>query len=273
MEAAEEVARLNGGIASTRAVGALATELIGAKLDEERARVQEAIESLGQREMGEALMPVARDGSSGSMSLPGISGRRMITGMHSESGTGMMPVILSGQHTLPAMVTPAPQPSGGSGIKMLVVALLLVAFVGGGLLAWQVANRPTPTAQPLGPSTTEPAVAATPTPTPDVAPDTAAVAAASPDTAPQDGLAPDTETAEAGATTDGMTVDEAAGRTGGRRPRGGTTATAGTTTETAATTAAEPAMTSEPAATPPAGMDSAPAEMTGFSFGTNPYLR
>ena len=70
-----------------------------------------------------------------------------------------------------------------------------------------------------------------------------------------------------------MTVDEAAGRTGGRRPRGGTTATAGTTTETAATTAAEPAMTSEPAATPPAGMDSAPAEMTGFSFGTNPYLR
>ncbi len=186
MEAAEEVARLNGGIASTRAVGALATELIGAKLDEERARVQEAIESLGQREMGEALMPVARDGSSGSMSLPGISGRRMITGMHSESGTGMMPVILSGQHTLPAMVTPAPQPSGGSGIKMLVVALLLVAFVGGGLLAWQVANRPTPTAQPLGPSTTEPAVAATPTPTPDVAPDTAAVAAASPDTAPRE---------------------------------------------------------------------------------------
>jgi hypothetical protein len=273
MEAAEEVARLNGGIASTRAVGALATELIGAKLDEERARVQEAIESLGQREMGEALMPVARDGSSGSMSLPGISGRRMITGMHSESGTGMMPVILSGQHTLPAMVTPAPQPSGGSGIKMLVVALLLVAFVGGGLLAWQVANRPTPTAQPLGPSTTEPAVAATPTPTPDVAPDTAAVAAASPDTAPQDGLAPGTETAEAGATADGMAVDEAAGRTGGRRPRGGTTATAGTTTETAATTAAEPAMTSEPAATPPAGMDSAPAEMTGFSFGTNPYLR
>lgn len=276
MEAAEEVARLNGGIASTRAVGALATELIGAKLDEERARVQEAIESLGQREMGEALMPVARDGSSGSMSLPGISGRRMITGMHSESGTGMMPVILSGQHTLPAMVTPAPQPSGGSGIKMLVVALLLVAFVGGGLLAWQVANRPTPTAQPLGPSTTEPAVAATPTPTPDVAPDTAAVAAASPETAPrdgQDGLAPGTETAEAGATADGMTVDEAAGRTGGRRPRGGTTATAGTTTETAATTAAEPAMTSEAAATPPAGMDSAPAEMTGFSFGTNPYLR
>ena len=273
MEAAEEVARLNGGIASTRAVGALATELIGAKLDEERARVQEAIESLGQREMGEALMPVARDGSSGSMSLPGISGRRMITGMHSESGTGMMPVILSGQHTLPAMVTPAPQPSGGSGIKMLVVALLLVAFVGGGLLAWQVANRPTPTAQPLGPSTTEPAVAATPTPTPDVAPDTAAVAAASPDTAPQDGLAPGTETAEAGATADGMAVDEAAGRTGGRRPRGGTTATAGTTTETAATTAAEPAMTSEAAATPPAGMDSAPAEMTGFSFGTNPYLR
>ena len=273
MEAAEEVARLNGGIASTRAVGALATELIGAKLDEERARVQEAIESLGQREMGEALMPVARDGSSGSMSLPGISGRRMITGMHSESGTGMMPVILSGQHTLPAMVTPAPQPSGGSGIKMLVVALLLVAFVGGGLLAWQVANRPTPTAQPLGPSTTEPAVAATPTPTPDVAPDTAAVAAASPDTAPQDGLAPGTETAEAGATADGMAVDEAAGRTGGRRPRGGSTATAGTTTETAATTAAEPAMTSEAAATPPAGMDSAPAEMTGFSFGTNPYLR
>jgi len=278
MEAAEEVARLNGGIASTRAVGALATELIGAKLDEERARVQEAIESLGQREMGEALMPVARDGSSGSMSLPGISGRRMITGMHSESGTGMMPVILSGQHTLPAMVTPAPQPSGGSGIKMLVVALLLVAFVGGGLLAWQVANRPTPTAQPLGPSTTEPTAAATATPAPAATPppaDTAAQAAqaAGTDTAAQAAQAAGTDTTET-ATEDGMTTDEAGTRSSGRRPRGSSSATTGTTTTaTAATTATEPAMAAEPPPTPPATMDSQPAQMTGFSFGTNPYLR
>ena len=35
-----------------------------------------------------------------------------------------------------------------------------------------------------------------------------------------------------------------------------------------------PVDTARPAeATPPAGMDPAPAEMTGFSFGTNPYLR
>lgn len=273
MEAAEEVARLNGGIASTRAVGALATELIGAKLDEERARVQEAIESLGQREMGEALMPVAREGSSGSMSLPGISGRRVITGMHSESGTGMMPVILSGQHMLPAMGTPAPQPSGGSGIKMLVVALLLVAFVGGGLLAWQVANRPTPTAQPLGPSPTEPAVAAAATPAPaEVTPAPAeAAATGTTGTTVTDGqTAAATGATEATTEHDGMTEDATGSRTGGRRPRGSTTTAAAEMTSPAAT--AEPApMAAE--ATPPAGMDPAPAEMTGFSFGTNPYLR
>jgi serine/threonine-protein kinase len=278
MEAAEEVARLNGGIGGTRAVGALATELIGGKLEEERARVQEAIESLGQREMGEALMPVARDGSSGSMSLPGVSGRRMISGMHSESGTGMMPVILSGQHMLPAMGTPAPQQeSGGSGIKMLVVALLLVAFVGGGLLAWQVASRPSPTAQPLGPTPT--VAEATPDPAPAAEPPVAEPAPAPVEPAPEVAAAdsdPDTDantndTEAQGSASAGHSADSNADGSHGRgirRPRGGSTDTPATTA------AAEPAppMTAEPAP-PPVRPDPPPEGMSGFSFGSNPYLR
>ena len=263
MEAAEEVARLNGGIAGTRAVGALATELIGPKLEEERVRVQEAIESLGQREMGEALMPVARDGSSGSMSLPGVSGRRMITGMHSESGTGMMPVILSGQHTLPAMVTPAPQQSGGNGIKMLVVALLLVAFVGGGLLAWQVANRPSPTAQPLGP--TEPVATAPPAqpdPQPEVTPPPAAPTPAVEPAAELAGAPDETaEEAQGGGTQTGNTHATSHGSSG-RRPRAGSTETA--------TAAAEPAPTPMADTPPPTMVDTPPAQM-GFSIAPNPY--
>ncbi|MCB9658520.1 MAG: protein kinase [Sandaracinaceae bacterium] len=269
MEAAEEVARLNGGIGTTRAVGALATELIGAKLDEERGRVQEAIESLGQREMGEALMPVARDGSSGSMSLPGVSGRRMITGMHSESGTGMMPVILSGQHMLPTMGTPAPQSSGGSGIKMLVVALLLVAFVGGGLLAWQVANRPSPVAQPLGPATPAPVVEATPQPATATVPD--ATPDATPEETPEVAEAPAAsamDTHEDGADESSSGSEGGHMRSVGRR-RGSSEAAAATTTAAAEPTP-PPAM--EPTPPPATRPDPPPAQM-GFSFGTNPYLQ
>ena len=71
IEAIEEAARAVDGIATTRAVGSLVKELVGEKVEQEAARVKSSIVTLGRAEIGEAQLPIPRDGSSASLSLTG----------------------------------------------------------------------------------------------------------------------------------------------------------------------------------------------------------
>ena len=69
-EALEAVAMSGPGIATPRQVGGEVRDRLGEKLDEQRARVRAAIERLGHSEIGEAAMPIPRDGSRSNLSVP-----------------------------------------------------------------------------------------------------------------------------------------------------------------------------------------------------------
>ena len=67
-----EAAAHNGpGIATPRAVGSIMREVLSEKIDAQKKRVRDAIERLGRSEIGEAAMPIPREGSSSAVSISG----------------------------------------------------------------------------------------------------------------------------------------------------------------------------------------------------------
>ena len=75
-----EAAAHNGpGIATPRAVGAIMREVLAEKIDAQKTRVREAIDKLGRSEIGEAAMPIPREGSSSAVSVAGTRGPEDLT--------------------------------------------------------------------------------------------------------------------------------------------------------------------------------------------------
>lgn len=65
-----EAAAHNGpGIATPRAVGSIMREVLAEKIDKQKKRVRDAIDRLGVSEIGEAAMPIPREGSSSAVSV------------------------------------------------------------------------------------------------------------------------------------------------------------------------------------------------------------
>lgn len=65
-----EAAAHNGpGLATPRAVGAIMREVLSDKIDAQKKRVRDAIDRLGRSEIGEAAMPIPREGSSSAVSV------------------------------------------------------------------------------------------------------------------------------------------------------------------------------------------------------------
>ncbi len=69
-EALEAVALDGPGVATPRQVAAEVRERLQEKLEEQRSRVRAAIERLGHSDIGETAIPIPRDGSRSSVSLP-----------------------------------------------------------------------------------------------------------------------------------------------------------------------------------------------------------
>ena len=67
----ETVARANGGIATTRAVGKQVRARLKDKLEAQRARVKEATRKLGRSDLSEAAIPIPRESSVSNVSLSG----------------------------------------------------------------------------------------------------------------------------------------------------------------------------------------------------------
>ena len=69
--ALETTARANGGIATTRAVGKQVQAWLVDKLQAQRARVKEAISTLGRTDLSEAAIPIPRESSASNVSMSG----------------------------------------------------------------------------------------------------------------------------------------------------------------------------------------------------------
>ena len=264
IEAIEETARTTCGLSGTRAIGQLTGELTADKLAEQKSRVAEAIASLGSTEIGETSMPIPRDGS-GSLSIPSVSGQRAIG--------SSVPIVMDSSASSHAVGANA---GAGRGIKALVGALLLIALLGGALLAWQVVNRPAPTAQPLPEAAATGAAAAATT---EITAPPAAEAVAEPPAAPDTESDPSEATPESEvegetelegeAEVEPPTVEDTPSSGDTRRRRRSTSPTSTTTVMEAAPPPPAEEMTVAAPPPPAPMMDSSSA----FMFGDNPYLR
>ncbi|MBO6938017.1 MAG: serine/threonine protein kinase [Deltaproteobacteria bacterium] len=159
--ALEQVARANGGIASTRAVGKQVRARLADKLEAQRDRVKDSIRKLGRTDLSEAAIPIPRESSVSNVSL-----------------SGTRPLLPPDAQTLSAtpsamQLTPGTLPNEDKGRSMLPIfatlAVLLMAGAGiavGLSLRGSDAEEPAPAAAPPPAETVEeaPAAAAEPIP-------------------------------------------------------------------------------------------------------------
>lgn len=139
-----EAAAHNGpGIATPRAVGAIMREVLNEKLDAQRTRVRDAIDKLGRVEIGEAAMPIPREGSSSAVSISGTRGPDELT--------------LSGR---PSALQAAQDPARRSRMMMAIGAGLLL-LTGG--VAWTMLSSSEEAAPAETPVPAPPTVAEEPT--------------------------------------------------------------------------------------------------------------
>jgi len=138
-EAIERVARESGaGIATPRKVSAQVKQWLVDKLKAQRARIQESIMELGHSGIGEAAMPIPREGSASSASLSGVplpSRGPADQTLSAPNAPAVSPVSVSG--------TPIPTHEddqrrkvmifgGAAAATVLLVGGLAVAFLSGG---------------------------------------------------------------------------------------------------------------------------------------------
>ncbi|MCA9530049.1 MAG: serine/threonine protein kinase, partial [Myxococcales bacterium] len=130
MEALEEAVGTVGGAANSRRVADAVKALVGDKLTKDRARVRAAIEHLGRAEIGEAMMPMPREGSASAVS-------------RQPSGPQRASVASTSQFLEPALdsspgatgnTTIVVQEEGGGGLLGWLVAALLILVVAAGVL-------------------------------------------------------------------------------------------------------------------------------------------
>lgn len=158
IDALEEVAQANGGIGTQRQVSQIVMELLGEKIEAERERIREAISQLGQAGLGEATLPIPRDGSSSSITH---SGARPVSPDHTQSGLSYSGATQTGSSmpTLTGSIALMPQEQKRGGF--LIPLLLFLILVGiGGLTFVLISNQDD--AAPIAPNapaqTEEPAI-------------------------------------------------------------------------------------------------------------------
>ncbi len=226
IEAIEKSAPSLEGVASPRQVANMVTDLLGEKLVEEQKRVRASIDQLGRSKIGEARLPIPRDGSSATASL---GAGRMLSG---EVSIARTPSVVAA--TVPA-TDPRKLWMGAGVAAVAVLALVLVLRA--------TSSDEQPVIAPIPPATPSTDVAAAPAP---VAPAPVAVAPAAPQA-----VAPavDLDLSDEVAATAEATPSEA-GRRRPRpaaRPRG---TTASSEMAPAAAAPAAPAPAPEPAQAP-----------------------
>ncbi len=146
--ALEQVARANGGIASTRAVGKQVRARLSDKLEAQRERVKDSIRKLGRTDLSEAAIPIPRESSVSNVSL-----------------SGTRPVLPPDAQTLSATPSAmqlgpgAALPAEDKGRSMLpIIATLAVLLMAGAGVAVGLSLRasdteePAPTAAPPAPA-------------------------------------------------------------------------------------------------------------------------
>lgn len=133
--ALEEAAMAAGGVATTRQVRAQVKERLVDKLKEQRERVQESIMQLGYSGIGQAALPIPRDGSG--------SARFTQPQQPSASTPPSSPASLPpGPETVLAV---APEGNGG---KFIAMGAVLLLFVGVGFGGWRFLMAPQDPATP-----------------------------------------------------------------------------------------------------------------------------
>ncbi len=129
--ALENVARTNGGIATTRAVGKQVRERLADKLDAQRSRVKDSIRKLGRTDLSEAAIPIPRESSVSNVSL---SGTRPVLPPEAQT--------LSATPSAMQQVGGAPIPTEDKGRSMLpIIATLAVLLMAGAGIAIGLSMR------------------------------------------------------------------------------------------------------------------------------------
>lgn len=134
IDALEETALANGGIGTQRQVSQLVMEFLGDKIEAERERIREAISQLGQAGLGEATLPIPRDGSSSSITH---SGARPVAQDQTLTGVTQSHLSMPTLTGSIALMPQEPQKRGG----ILVPLLLFLILIGIGALAFVLINR------------------------------------------------------------------------------------------------------------------------------------
>jgi serine/threonine-protein kinase len=148
-----EAAAGRAGIAKTRDVAEVVRALDAEKLQAERGRVRDAIETLGRAEIASSKVPMPREGvASGSQTY----NRNPSTGSHVH---GSVSGVLS--DGTPVVVRKA---SDSNALKWFVMVLAVVVFLYAGFLVWQLLRPPaasqSPEQSPAGEVAPDPAVPA-----------------------------------------------------------------------------------------------------------------
>lgn len=130
IDALEEVAQANGGIGTQRQVSQIVMELLGDKIEAERERIREAISQLGQAGLGEATLPIPRDGSSSSITH---SGARPVNPDQTQSGLTYGGVTQTGTSmpTLTGSIALMPQEQKRGGFLIPLLLFLILLGIGG----------------------------------------------------------------------------------------------------------------------------------------------
>lgn len=256
-QAIEDVAMANGGVATSRTLGALTKELIGAKVELERERIHAAIVGNNVASGTQPRIPIPT--SMTGAAIPGVA-------THARIMAGTLPI--SGEMTGQVMVI---QGTSNRTSLLLVTALVLVAFAAAA--AGYFANRtqattvqhvivPAPTSLPSTPvAPTGEARAASPS-------SASAATAASPSTNPTTVHEAIPRGASSVATAELVTRSGGHGRGAHRRPVG-SNSTSGATAPSGATATSAGAATTQaaPITTPPTSA----SDSSSHLIETNPY--
>jgi len=148
-EALEQTAG-RAGIAKTRDVAEVVRALDSDKLDDERARVRDAIEMLGRANFAESNVPMPREGVAPTNDILFGSAHGLYPGV-TDTGSG---VTFSDDTLINE------RPIGSDVLKWAVAVLALLVFLYAGFLVWELLDAsPTPSPEPgETTSTTEPEV-------------------------------------------------------------------------------------------------------------------
>lgn len=252
--ALESVARANGGIASTRAVGKQVRARLTDKLQAQRDRVKDSIRKLGRTDLSEAAIPIPRESSVSNVSL---SGTRQLLPPDAQTLSGT-PSAMQQQH--------APLPAEDKRRSMLpIIATLAVLLMAGAGIAVGLSLRGSDADE-----ASPPATAAPPTASAEEEPAEPIQLAPAPTEDPAEELAEETppETAEA------EELDEAEEEEARRRRRNRRRRAAGAEPAMAESAMAEPAaMEAEPTMTSAPSMRRTSMMSSDDDLLFNPYRR